>query len=273
MKSLLLRCSALFLGCFAGACSSSHGYLSGDSGSSSDAHGSSGGAELAVDSVAAYTSYGSYQAKHGKLVVVSVTLSNDGAAHPLATNPLYFSLSLPDHTLVAASPATSMLDHPCDASVAVDSSGHATCNVMFDVDASAAPNAIVYADPSGPSASASIGTLPAAGPPDDATWGGISQSDRATLCSSIKPTLGPCGGDPMLMVANMDICSTPKPDSLWPVEQEDTVFQMCRLAIIDVKATIADVKACIAATNAQVCAGFTNASCEKILSWTVSGNC
>ncbi len=254
------------------ACGGGGGFEKADAGGGQDGSPvvSTGGAALSVNGVAAYTALGGVSASKGAFVVVSVTLANTGSDAALATNPLFFSLGFPNHTLVLASPMSSSLKDACDASVSVAASGSVSCSVAFDVAATATPDSIVYADPSGPSSSAPIGAIPPASPPNETAWGALSASDRATVCASVAPSMPTSCGAPMHLDADRSACSDSSSFFVWPLEQVSGYGGGCDAAEIDPKCPLGTIKACIAAVNANACASFSDASCSQCLSWTVS---
>ena len=191
-------------------------------------HGSTG-VGFSVDTAMTVPSVAGMPPSQGDyFVVVAASLENTGAAVPLATDVVMFSLTTDqslDYVPVAEQP-----ESPCGGTVSVASGGKIQCQIAFQIPTGRTPTVVTYNDERGDTASASVPAIPPPTAPSAAcetldTW--VSNPSQA--CSMCINSLegdddgnGPC----TTANANYNACSTAQTCD----QQDDTIDCACERA-------------------------------------------
>jgi hypothetical protein len=169
---------------------------SGSGGSGSGGSGSGGvvdGASLHVNSVAAPGTVNGSSAPSGTFyVVVDFTLQNVGAATPLSTTSVLFSVDTSQALVVAAS--SNQPSGPCGAGISVAPGGHIECQLAFTVPDGQTPATLAYDDLHGDKATAPLPAVPAPSGACDTVASWISKTPSSTCMTCLESAVGTTTG-------------------------------------------------------------------------------
>jgi hypothetical protein len=176
--------------------SGSGGSGSGSGGSGSGGSGSGGivdGASLQVSSVTSPPTVNGVSAPSGTFyVVVDFTLQNVGAATPLSTTSVLFSVDTSQALVVAAS--SDQPSGPCGAGISVAPGGHIECQLAFTVPLGQTPTTLAYDDLRGDKATAPLPAVPAPSAACDTVASWISKSPSSTCLTCLENAAGTTTG-------------------------------------------------------------------------------